>query len=600
MFIATLKQLFDLLSTAERRRAYLLFIMIFIMGLLDMTGIASIMPFLSVLANPDVIDTNPALRAAYETLGFTDKNSFLYFVGVAVFVILIVSIVFKAATHYSIYRFTHMRGYSISQRLVSGYLKQPYEWFLSRNSADLAKTVLSEVEQVIFSAMIPAMMLIAYAATALALVILLLVVNPWLSIIMTALLGGAYALTYIFLRKYLLRIGSDRLQANEARFMTVQESFGGIKDVKIGGHEDAFMRRFEQPAQRYARNLATSKIASYIPRYVIEGVGFGGMFLLVLSLMGDAGSLAQALPLIGLYGLAGFRLLPALQAVYLNLSTLRFAKPSLDALHADIQMISNTADQTPEKQIAQPLVLRDGLTLNDVTFHYAGTAQPSLAGLSLKIGANTTVGIVGGSGAGKTTAIDIILGLLWPTSGQLRVDDTVIDARNVRAWQRSIGYVPQQIFLSDASLAANIAFGIPKDLIDMAAVEEAARTANLHDYIVSDLPDGYHTKVGERGVRLSGGQRQRIGIARALYHDPELLIFDEATSALDNLTEKAVMDAVNNLAHRKTIIIIAHRLSTVRACDNIFLLEHGRLEAQGSYDELLDTNDHFRSMAQQI
>jgi len=598
MFIATLKQLFDLLSNKERRQAYLLFVMILIMGLLDMIGIASVMPFLSVLANPDVVETNHYLSAAYDKLGFSDKNSFLYFIGIAVFVTLIVSIVFKAATHYAIYLFTHMRGYSISRRLVSGYLRQPYEWFLSRNSADLAKTVLSEVEQVIFSAMIPAMMLIAYAATALALVLLLLVVNPLLSIIMTALLGGAYALTYVFLRRYLLRIGTERLQANEARFMTVQESFGGIKDVKIGGLETEFLRRFEVPAQRYAKNLATSKIASYIPRYVIEVVGFGGMFLLVLSLMGDAGGLADALPLIGLYGLAGFRLLPALQAVYLNLSTLRFAKPALDALHLDIQMIEKVARRSQQAEV-EPLVLRNRLKLEHATFQYPGTERPSLNDLSLEIGVNTTVGIVGGSGAGKTTAVDIILGLLWPGSGNLRVDDCVIDAQNVRAWQRSIGYVPQQIFLSDASVAANIAFGVPEDKIDMVAVEEAARAANLHDYISADLPDGYATKVGERGVRLSGGQRQRIGIARALYHDPALLIFDEATSALDNLTEKAVMDAVSNLSHQKTIVIIAHRLSTVRACDNIFLLEQGRLEAQGSYEQLLKDNHRFRAMTEQ-
>lgn len=599
MFIETLKQLFSLLSREERRRVYQLFVLILIMALLDTTGIASIMPFMSVLANPGIVDTNRYLAAAYNGLGFSDKGAFLYFLGVSVFALLILSIVFKALTLYSILRFTHMRTYSLSRHLVIGYLKQPYEWFLNRNSADLATTVLSEVEYVISGSLMPAILLMAYSVTALALVILLLAVNPWLALIMTTVLGGVYGLIYVFLRRYILRIGADRLRANEAIFLTVQEAFGGIKDVKIGGLETEFTKRFEGPAQRYAKRQATAGTLENMPRFVLEGVAFGGMFLVILFLMADSGGLEAALPLIGLYALAGYRLLPALQAVYLNLSKLRYSKPALDALHADFRMLGEIAAGDQELAKTEPLVLKSRLQLEHVTYSYPAAEHPSLADLSLEIRANTTVGIVGSSGAGKTTVVDIILGLLRPGAGKLRVDNAVIDARNVRAWQRSIGYVPQQIYLSDASLAANIAFGLPESRIDMLAVEKAARIANLHDFVVADLADGYATEVGERGVRLSGGQRQRIGIARALYHDPELLIFDEATSALDNLTEKAVMDAVSNLAHQKTIIIIAHRLSTVRGCDEIFLLERGRLEAKGTYQELLEDNRHFRDMAGQ-
>ena len=598
MLIESLKKLLDLLSRKERRQAFLLFGMVLIMALLDMAGIASIMPFLSVLANPDVVETNRYLASIYHRFGYSDPGAFLYFLGLMVFVLLIVSISFKALTHYFILRFTHMRNYSISRRLVVSYLQQPYEWFLNRHSADLAKTVLSEVEQVILVAMLPAIHLIAHGATAVVLVILLLAVNPWLTIIMTAVLGGLYGLIYVSLRSYLLRIGTDRLHANEARFTTVQEAFGGIKEVKIGGFETEFIKRFDGPANRYAKHQATAGIAGNIPRYVLEGIAFGGMFLVILFLMKDSGGLQEALPLIGLYALASYRLLPALQQMYAHLANLRYAKPALDALHSDIQMLRNTAGRDQKFAHTKPLLLKNRIKLEHVTYCYPGAERPSLADVSLEVRANTTVGIVGSSGAGKTTAVDVILGLLWPGTGKLLVDEIMIDAHNVRAWQRSIGYVPQQIYLSDASLAANIAFGLPEDQIDLSAVEEAARIANLHDYIIADLPEGYATKVGERGVRLSGGQRQRIGIARALYNNPELLILDEATSALDNLTEKAVMDAVSNLAHQKTIIIIAHRLSTVRTCDEIIMLEQGRLEAKGTYEVLVEDNHRFRAMTE--
>ena len=598
MLIESLKKLLDLLSRKERRQAFLLFGMVLIMALLDMAGIASIMPFLSVLANPDVVETNRYLASIYHRFGYSDPGAFLYFLGLMVFVLLIVSISFKALTHYFILRFTHMRNYSISRRLVVSYLQQPYEWFLNRHSADLAKTVLSEVEQVILVAMLPAIHLIAHGATAVVLVILLLAVNPWLTIIMTAVLGGLYGLIYVSLRSYLLRIGTDRLHANEARFTTVQESFGGIKEVKIGGFETEFIKRFDGPANRYAKHQATAGIAGNIPRYVLEGIAFGGMFLVILFLMKDSGGLQEALPLIGLYALASYRLLPALQQMYAHLANLRYAKPALDALHSDIQMLRNTAGRDQKFAHTKPLLLKNRIKLEHVTYCYPGAERPSLADVSLEVRANTTVGIVGSSGAGKTTAVDVILGLLWPGTGKLLVDEIMIDAHNVRAWQRSIGYVPQQIYLSDASLAANIAFGLPEDQIDLSAVEEAARIANLHDYIIADLPEGYATKVGERGVRLSGGQRQRIGIARALYNNPELLILDEATSALDNLTEKAVMDAVSNLAHQKTIIIIAHRLSTVRTCDEIIMLDQGRLEGKGTFEGLAEDNHRFRAMTE--
>jgi ABC-type branched-subunit amino acid transport system ATPase component len=326
----------------------------------------------------------------------------------------------------------------------------------------------------------------------------------------------------------------------------------------------------------------------------MEGIAFGGMLLVVLYLMGQDGGFASALPVMALYAFAGFRLLPALQQIYVSSTQLRFAGPALDALHGDLKKLGNFNLQTLP---ILPMRFTQSIELAHINYTYPNACKPALKDISLYIPANSTIGLVGSTGSGKTTAIDLILGLLEAQSGSLSIDGKDIDFNNRRQWQKSIGYVPQEIYLSDDTIASNIAFGINNKEIDMVAVERAATIANLHHFVIKDLPLGYQTNVGERGVRLSGGQRQRIGIARALYNSPQVLILDEATSALDNLTEHAVMEAVNNLNHEITIILIAHRLSTVRQCDQIFLLDTGVVSAKGTFDELISQNDQFRSMA---
>jgi ABC-type multidrug transport system fused ATPase/permease subunit len=281
-------------------------------------------------------------------------------------------------------------------------------------------------------------------------------------------------------------------------------------------------------------------------------------------------------------------------------TNLRYAKPALEVLHRDLSQSQVRGGSAPTQDLAKPLGLKDRLEISAVSYRYPGSATQALSGVSLSIPALGAVGLVGQTGAGKTTLVDLILGLLKPEAGQLSVDGVLITDANRRAWQKTIGYVPQHIFLADDTIAANIAFGMALRDIDMAEVERAARVANLHDFVVSELEHGYDALIGERGIRLSGGQRQRVGIARALYRDPDLLIMDEGTSALDNLTERAVMEAVNSLSRAKTIILIAHRLTTIRTCDTIYLLEHGRLSASGPYDELTECNERFRAMAASV
>ena len=369
--------------------------------------------------------------------------------------------------------------------------------------------------------------------------------------------------------------------------------------MKFLGLEDVYLRRYQVPSRQNARANTFRSVIADSPRYLLQGLAFGGMLLMILILLfAGGGSLAGVLPLLAIYAFAGLRLLPAMQQIYSELTMIRFNRMALNSLHRDMAEIHATQDELPAEAVrVEPVHLRERLELVDVHYSYPLAERPALRGLTLSIPAQTTVGIVGGTGAGKTTMVDLILGLLDLQQGRIEADGVPVVRANMRAWQNSIGYVPQQIFLTDASVAANIAFGLPPEKIDQAAVERAARVAELHAFVTDELPEGYATRVGERGMRLSGGQRQRIGIARALYHDPDVLIMDEATSALDNLTERAVMDAVHNLGHAKTIILIAHRLSTVQACDTIFMMEQGRLVAQGTYDELLETSNKFRAMA---
>ena len=592
-----LKKLLALLTPSERKRAGMLMGMVLIMAFLDMLGVASIMPFIAVLANPELVYSNALLFDAFmlgQQFDIRTPEQFLFALGVLVFVLLVTSLAFKAITTYAQTRFALMREYSISKRLVDGYLYQPYSWFLNRHSADLGKNVLSEVAIVINNGITPLMTLMAQSTVALALLVLLIIADPLLALSVGVGLGLAYAGIFAVMSGWLKRLGQRRLDANQERFAVVTEAFGAAKQVKVGGLEQAYIQRFAKPAEIYAKGQATASAIGQLPRFALEAIAFGGILLAILYLMAKSGSFAAALPIIALYAFAGYRLMPALQQIYGAITQLRFAGPALDALCIDLSSLH--ADSIQHGQLSS-LRLTEAITLSQVSYGYPNAPQPALKGIDLSIPAHSKVGFVGATGSGKTTTVDVILGLLEPQEGALKIDGQAITAANRRQWQRAIGYVPQQIYLADDSVAANIAFGVAFSDIDQVAIERAAKIANLHEFVANDLPQGYATTVGERGVRLSGGQRQRIGIARALYHNPQVLILDEATSALDNLTEQAVMEAVNNLGHDITIILIAHRLSTVRQCDQIYLLERGEVKASGTYDELNTCNQQFAAMA---
>jgi ABC-type multidrug transport system fused ATPase/permease subunit len=593
--ISTYRKLYDLLDARERRTVVGMVLLTVVMSFLDVLGVASVLPFLAVVSNPEMIEENAALAWAYGLAGAPPVETFLIMLGLAAFLFVLFTALFRAGTFYVLTYFVTMRVPSLSIRLMRAYLGRPYVWFLQRHSADLGKSILSEVQQVVRGPVYAGVNVVAHAVMLAFLVGFLLVLEPAAAIGAAVLFGGSYGLIYLLVRGPLVRMGEERLHTNKERFQIMQESMGGIKNVKLMGLERSYVERFRDPATRQARNTAAQSVISELPRHLLEVIAFGGMILFVLwLLMTQGGSIADIIPILGVYAFAAARTFPTIQKLFGAVSQLRFGQAALDALHADL---TDDADRDLDRgRDLAPLKLRDRLELDEVSFGFPGAETPALSGLSMTIPAKTSVGIVGETGAGKTTAVDLILGLLPAEGGELRVDGVRVDESNVRAWQRSVGYVPQDIFLTDDTVAANIAFGIPPEEIDRAAVERASRAAALHDFVTTRLPQGYDTMVGERGTRLSGGQRQRIGIARALYSEPDLLVFDEATSALDNVTEAEVMRAVRDLGSTKTIILIAHRLSTVRNCDQVIMLEDGRVAAADTYEGLVARHEGFRAL----
>ncbi|MDA7840054.1 ABC transporter ATP-binding protein/permease [Luminiphilus sp.] len=571
--------------------------MILLMALLEALGVASVLPFMALLANPELVQTNAVLSAAFiasRHLGILTHQQFLFASGVLVFVVLVSSLLFKALTTYAQIRFALMREYSITSRLVECYLHQPYSWFIGQHSADLGKTILSEVAAVVETGMVPLLTLVSQTAVVFAMLVLLIIVDPLLALSAGAVLGLAFAGIYAGMRGGLKRLGQVRVDSNQGRFKAVSEAFGSAKELKVGGLEQVYLRRYAEPARIFANGQTAARVITQLPRFALEAIAFGGMLLLTLYLMAKNDGFAAALPIIALYAFAGYRLMPALQQIYGAIALLRYAGPAVDALHKDL---SGLRAVDADRGKITPLPLIQAIRLEQVSYCYPEASQLALKNIDLDISFCSTVAFVGQTGSGKTTLVDVILGLLEPQEGALSIDGQPITAANRRAWQCTIGYVPQHIYLIDDSVAANIAFGVHPQEIDQQDVERAARVAQLHEFVINDLPQGYGTSVGERGVRLSGGQRQRLGIARALYHNPQVLILDEATSALDNLTEQAVMEALYNLDQDVTVILIAHRLSTVRHCDQIYLLESGGVVASGTYDDLLSSNMKFKLMA---
>ena len=599
----TLQKSIAILTPAERYRGLTILLLVLGMAILEAAGVASVLPFLAVLGNPEMINTNLYLKTLYDYVrkfGIDTPDKFLIFLGIGAFVLIIFSAAYRTVTHYVMNTFIELRRHSISTRLLRKYLNSPYAFFLNRHSGDLSKTVLSEIDQIIGTIFRPIYNMFAYGLVFISMTALLLLVNPLLALSSAGLLGGLYSLVFLSLKKRLSTLGSALVTSNKNRFMAVNEAFGGIKYVKLIGREEIYVDRFSSSSKKFAITHANHHTFNQIPHFAIEAIIFGALLLLTVGLMIVNGGvnneiLGQILPLLGLYAFSAHRMKPAVHQIYEGFASLRYGKAAIDRLYTDL-MTDNTPKTTPRSPTALSTI-QNHLELVNISYRYPEATKHSLKALNITLPVGSSLGLIGATGAGKTTLVDVILGLLRPTEGIILLDGKPLQDEQVRNWQAKLGYVPQEIFLADMSIKENIAMGVELDFIDSGKLIECAKIAQIHDFIENELDGGYGAKVGERGVKLSGGQRQRIGIARALYSDPEVLIFDEATSALDSVTEEMVMKSLQKCRANTTIIHIAHRISTVRSCDEIILLDRGQIKTKGTYDQLLENSPEFIKMA---
>lgn len=590
-----------MLDKREKQNAFLVLVIVVLSAILSAAMVGSIAPFLSVLADPESIKRIAPLQWAYEKGSFTSGHDFLIVLGVFSIGLVVVANAFQVLRVFVVSRFVFMRSHSISHKLLKSYLSRPYSYFLVNHSGEMGTKLLAESQQVVQQFYRPAAEACAAVLTTAALLFVMLYANFVVSLSVFAGLGGIYGVSILVSRRKVRRMGADRAKANTERYKIANEGLGGIRDIKILGRERFYLNRYAAPSRKMAETQAGVAVISQVPQYIMHGAAFSGLILACLVILGDPGSvnrgvIANTLPTIGLLVFAGQRMIPELSKLFQSLTMLAYGAAAVKRVHTDLFGHTHT-EKLPANR-PKPTGLKSTLQLKDVSFCYESNGKPGLSDVSLQINAGERIGIVGTTGAGKSTLANILLGLILPTEGKMVVDGTTISAEKLRAWQATVGYVPQEIFLVDASVRENIALGVVREQIDESRIIEAAKIAQIHEFVTTQLSDGYDTEVGERGIRLSGGQRQRIGIARALYNNADLIVFDEATSALDNVTETEVMRAIDDLPWDKTLIVIAHRLSTLRNCNRILVLDKGRVAGFASWAELQRENEVFRDLTE--
>lgn len=591
-----IKQLFNLLTKSQVKRFYILQILVLVMAFMEIIGVASIIPFMTLVGDMSQLQQDTIIAKIYNLSGIASETQFLLLLGIGVLIVLFIAATISMFTTWSISMFATKVGAEISDRLYTYYLKQNWLFHSSVSSAQLTKKIAIEASRVTGGIIMPLMQLNARAVLAIFMSLSIFIYDPKVAVTGLVVFAFAYSILFKLVRIRLQQNGKVVSEVNEQRFRLMNEGFGGIRDVLLLGRGNYFIKRFNRTGNKLAYSQGTNSALTQVPRYFVELIAFGSMISLVLYLIASHdGDLGLILPILSVYALAGFKLLPAFQQIYASVAGIKGNIAAFESIQNDF---IKSAQKQGEKITGEQNYLcpKKKISLENIIFTYPTLEEPTLNCLSISIQANSIVGIVGPSGAGKSTLIDILLGLLEPQQGKLKVDNKIINEQTVRSWQNTIGFVGQHIFLSEGTIAENVSFGLSVDQIDLVEIRKALKLAHLSEF-VSTLKYGIHTKVGERGVQLSGGQRQRLGIARALYNKAEVLVFDEATSSLDGISEKMIMEAIQNFGGEKTIILIAHRLKTVKNCDQIFYLENGRVIDKGTYQELIKSNKNFKIMA---
>ena len=587
--------IWNILDKKDKKRAYKLIFISIITNIFDLIGISSIIPFVGMLANPDIIQENSYLSAAYSFFNFQSDGDFIMASAWCVLTFIMLTSVLQAAAQSYAFFFAEMQRKHISSKILGYYIQQDFDFFTKNSAGKLTKNILSEVDTVITRCVTPFILLIIASIQAVIVISLIIYIEPYVAFASFIIISIIFFILYMLLKTRISGYGTKRVKENEKRYTIINDILGGIKDIKINHLEATYSKIFEDVINRFCIISAKNESLTILPRYSVQMIVFGGMIFLLIISLARYGTIEMAMPTLTLFAIAGIKIIPAFYMIYNSLAKIRFGSASLRILEKELKFVSilpeSNTDATKEK-----MSLKKDIKLSNVTFKYPDTQNIILNDISLLIPANKTIGIIGASGSGKTTLIDIILSLYNPDRGQVKVDGKPINNQNKDKWQNSIGFVPQDIFLSDKTIKENIAFGLELSDIDMNKIITAAKNASLHNFITQNLENDYDTLVGDRGIRLSGGQRQRIGIARALYKNAPVLVLDEATSAIDNITENEIIRTLDTLHGQKTIIMIAHRLDTVKNCDIIYIMEDGRIVDSGSYNDLKENSKIFQTI----
>jgi ABC-type multidrug transport system fused ATPase/permease subunit len=575
-----IRAIYSVLDPSERRQAVWLLGLMIIGMFMETLGIGLVVPAVALFMEEDLSSAYPALNPFIQWIGNPQRQQLVVWGMSALVLIYVAKTLYLAFLIWEQNRFNNRVQVHLSQRLFTLYLRQPYAFHLQRNSAQLIRNIVSEIGYFLSTGLTAIMTLITESLVLAGIVSLLLVVEPLGSIGIVVVVGATCLIFQKATKSKVIRWGQQRQLHDGLRIQQVQQGLGGAKDVKLLGREQDFLDQYNLHNVKTARACVNLSILQAMPRLWLELMSVIGLSTIVLIMVAQGKTAVSVIPTLGLFAAAAFRLMPSVTKIMISAQSVRFGQSAVNMLREELRL-----EVEPEIPPGEAWKFSDRIELQQISFSYPASSRQAVRDLSLFVKCGETVGIVGPSGSGKSSLVDIILGLLHPDSGRILIDGRDM-WDHLRGWQNQIGYVPQSIFLTDDTLRRNIAFGLPADQIDEIAIQRAVRSAQLESF-VSSLPEGLETIVGERGVRLSGGQRQRIGIARALYHDPGVIVLDEATSALDGSTENEVMDAIHALRGSKTVIIVAHRLSTVESCDRIFRMDAGLLVETGPPSDIL-------------
>lgn len=588
-----IRPFFNLIGYENRARLALLQILFLVTALLQVAGIASIAPFITMVSNPEIILTNPILSKLYVIYDFQSTTQFMIAYAIGVVFLLLLGNGISSYTLWRLFKVSMDLGAYVQRVVYNNYLENDFTFFAMNNSSQLISKVTQEIPRMVYMVVQPFLILVSQLFIAILIVLGLLIVDIKIAFIATAIIGSIYLLIFKTIRKKVVSKGRMITQLNRSKLKYLDESIAGVKEVKLKGNEAYYKEKVDAITRAGLSASAYIALAGDLPKFVVETVVFSSILGLSIYILLTSGGAGEALSIISLYAMAGYKLLPAAQQIYKSFSQIRANASVVVDISDEIE--KSQAYNNRLKDLGDIPIKEGDIKFNNVTFFYPGSADPALKGCSFDLRSNQMSAFVGASGAGKSTAVDLLLGLMLPDIGTITVGGSVLDRTNIKAWREKIGYVAQDIFIIDASFSENIAFGVPKSDVNSELLIRAAKLANIYDFICQ-CEGGFDFRLGERGGRLSGGQRQRIGIARALYKDPAILVFDEATSALDNVTERKIMKDILSLAETRTVVMIAHRLSTVERADNILVFSNGAVVSQGTYSELAESSEAFQKL----